>query len=214
MIPRLVVAATDTNVGKTVFSAALTAALDGCYWKPVQAGLGGETDSERVRLLARLPPERILPERYRLTAACSPHHAAEIDGVEIDPARLAPPASDRPLVIEASGGLMVPLTRNALQIDVLARWQIPIVLAARTALGTINHSLLSLEALRRRNIPVLGIAFIGDESLDTERTIARIGGARRLGRLPVLATLDAETLAGAFKAAFTVDDFLAGGARP
>ena len=208
----IVVAGTDTDVGKTVFAAALVAALDGYYWKPVQAGLDGETDAEIVRRLSGLPAERVLPEVYRLTTAASPHLAAERDSVEIDFEGLANApvfAQDRAVVIEGAGGLLVPLTRNLLQIELFARWGAPVVLVASTRLGTINHSLLSVEALKRRRIPLLGIAFVGEENADSERTITEMGGVRRLGRLPVLDPLDAGLLREAFADRFNVSDFLA-----
>jgi dethiobiotin synthetase len=205
----LVVTGTDTEIGKTVFAAALTAALGARYWKPVQAGLDadGGSDSLRVARLAALAPERVHPEAYRLNTPCSPHRAAELDGVEIDPARLTLPEGDGPLVIEGAGGVLVPLTRNWLYADLFARWGAPVVLVARTALGTINHTLLSLEALRMRGVPVLGVAFVGDGNEDSEATIAAIGQVRRLGRLPLLAQLTPATLAAAFSAAFNVEDF-------
>ena len=208
MTPRFVVAGTDTDVGKTVFAAALVAALDGCYWKPVQAGLQGETDREIVRRLSGVPEQRLLPEAYRLGMPASPHLAAERDGIEIDVERLALPHTERPLVVEPAGGLMVPLTRRFLQIDLLARWGIPVILCAATRLGTINHSLLSIEALKRRAIPLVGIAFIGEEQADTERTIAETGAVRRLGRLPHLDPLDAASLRRAFDRNFRPADFL------
>jgi dethiobiotin synthetase len=208
MARRFVITGTDTEIGKTIFSAGLVALLDAHYWKPVQAGLRGETDSEVVRRLAELPDDRIVPERYRLETPASPHLAAELDRVNIDATSLdVPDSGDRPLVIESAGGLMVPLNRKELYIDIFARWQLPVVLCARTALGTINHSLLSLEALRNRNIKILGIAFIGEENVDTESTICRIGGMRRLGRLPWLAPLTAGVLRTVFKASFRRGDF-------
>ena len=207
----IVVTGTDTDVGKTIFAAALVGALDGYYWKPVQAGLDGETDSELVRRLSGLPAGRILPEVYRLTTAASPHLAAERDGVVLDIEGLAgaPLSHERAVVIEGAGGLLVPLTRSYLQIELFARWHAPVVLVAATRLGTINHTLLSIEALRRRGIPLLGVAFIGDENADSERTIVEMGGARRLGRLPIVDPLDSETLRSAFAANFDVADFLA-----
>ncbi len=213
MRPRFVVSGTDTDVGKTVFAAALVAALDGCYWKPVQCGLAGETDAEIVRRLGGVSADRIIPETYRLTTPASPHVAAELDGIAIDVERLAalPAGADaRPLVIEGAGGLMVPLTRHFVQIDLFARWGIPVILCAATRLGTINHSLLSLEALKRRAVPVLGIAFVGEEQADSERTIVEMGGVRRLGRLPHLDPLDGAALRAAFERHFRLSDFLAG----
>ncbi len=213
----LVVAGTDTGVGKTVFSAALTGVLNGHYWKPIQSGLDGETDSDTVRRLSGLPPDRILPEAYRLLMPASPHIAARLDGVEIDVEGLSPPSPSLPLpheeagetslVIEGAGGLMVPLTSRMLQIDLYARWQHPVILVARTALGTINHSLLSIEALRRRDIPILGIAFTGESEPEVEMTVVETGQIRRLGRLPHLDHLEAASLRAAFAACFDMTAF-------
>jgi len=210
MTTALVVAGTDTDIGKTVLSAALVSALDGYYWKPVQSGLAGETDAESVARLSAAPAAHILPEAYRLNMPASPHLAAECEGIEIDIGRLAPPPSDRPLVIELAGGLLVPLTRRFLQIDLLARWQLPVLLCASTRLGTINHSLLSIEALKRRAIPILGIAFLGEEQADSERMIAEMGEVPLLGRLPHVDPLTPETLRAAFDQHFDCASFLMG----
>jgi dethiobiotin synthetase len=209
---KIVVAGTDTDIGKTVFAAALTRALDGCYWKPIQAGLDGETDSDVVRRLSGLERNRILPEAYRLTTPASPHVAAERDGITIDTARLTPPNVSQPLIIEPAGGLAVPLTRQLLQIDVLARWKLPVILCASTRLGTINHSLLSIEALKRRAIPILGVAFIGAENADSQRSICDMGDAKHLGRLPPVEPLTPEALAQAFNTVFNIADILGLGA--
>jgi dethiobiotin synthetase len=203
----IVVTGTDTDIGKTVFAAALAGALGAHYWKPVQAGLDDGSDRERAARLSGLPDGKLLPEAYRLTTPCSPHRAAEIDGVAIDPAHLMLPEVDGPLVVEGAGGVMVPVTRDLLFADLFARWGQPVVLVARTALGTINHSLLSIEALKRRDASLLGIAFVGERVEDTEATVATIGGVRRLGRLPLLPALDRESLAAAFAANFDLEDF-------
>jgi dethiobiotin synthetase len=202
----IAVTGTDTDVGKTVFAAALTVALGASYWKPVQAGLDDGSDAASVEALG-VPRARIVPEAYRLTTPCSPHRAAEFDEVAIDPARLALPPLDGDLVVEGAGGALVPLTRDWLFADQIARWGCPAVLVARTALGTINHSLLSIEALRARGVPLLGVAFVGEAQEDSEATIAAIGRVRRLGRLPLLERLDSTTLAAAFAAAFDAAAF-------
>jgi dethiobiotin synthetase len=212
MTARIVVTGTDTGIGKTVFSAALAGALDAFYWKPLQSGLEEETDSEIVQRLSGLSAERILPERYRLKTPVSPHLAAAIDGVAIDVQGLELPSTKRPLVVEGAGGLMAPLTREVTYIDVFARWRVPVVLCARTTLGTINHSLLSIEAIRARGIPLVGVVFLGDENTDSERIIAELGRTRRLGRLPKLAPLDAASLKATFAAAFDISDILPGAA--
>jgi dethiobiotin synthetase len=207
---RIIVTGTDTGIGKTVFSAALAGALDGFYWKPIQAGLDDETDSQTVLRLSGLAAERVLPEAYRLRTPASPHLAAERDGVTIDHEALLVPETERPLVVEGAGGLLVPLTRNVTYLDLMARWRVPVVLCARTALGTINHSLLSIEALRARGVAMLGIAFIGEENVESERIIVEMGKVRRLGRLPHVAPLTRDRLHEAFASAFNIGDFLKG----
>jgi dethiobiotin synthetase len=192
---RLVVCGTDTDVGKTVVSALLVQGLGATYWKPVQSGMEGGGDTGRVQQLLDLPPERVWPEAYRLNAPVSPHWAAERDGVSIDPARLALPAGDGPLVVETAGGLLVPLRRNWLQIEQIAVWGLPVLLVARSGLGTLNHTLLSLEALERRSIPVLGLVLNGDPHPDNPRTLEALGGVPVLAELPPLDPLDREGLA-------------------
>jgi len=202
----VIVTGTDTEIGKTVFSAALTCALGAHYWKPVQAGTDeqGHGDAETVAALSGRP---VLPSAYRLKTPCSPHRAAEIDRVEIALDRLSLPQVEGPLVAEGAGGVLVPVTRQMLFADLFAHWGRPVVLVARTGLGTINHSLLSIEALRARGVPILGVAFVGEGVEDSEATIAAIGGVKRLGRLPRLANLNRETLAEAFATHFDVGDF-------
>lgn len=203
---RFVVTGTDTGIGKTVFSAALAGALAAHYWKPVQAGLDDGADRDHVARLSGLAAEKVLPEAYRLNTPCSPHRAAEIDGVAIDPARLALP-DVAPLVVEGAGGALVPVTRLVTYADVFAWWGAPTIIVARTTLGTINHSLMTVEALRARGVPIHGIAFVGDPVEDSEATICAMGKVKRLGRLPFLPELDAVTLAQAFAESFRSEDF-------
>jgi len=126
----------------------------------------------------------------------------------IDPQSLTLPILDRPLIVEGAGGLMVPLTRDLLYIDVFAAWRSQLVLCARTSLGTLNHTLLSLEALQRRDIPVLGIALIGDAHQDNERTLKEMGRVPILGRVPLLNPLTPESLSKAFSASFSPESFV------
>jgi dethiobiotin synthetase len=197
---RFVVSGTDTNIGKTVFCAGLCGLLGARYWKPVQAGLPG--DSAVVKELAGA---EIVPEAYVLKLPASPHQAAAEEGIIIDPDSLVPP--EGPLVIEGAGGLMVPLTREVLYIDVFERWKLPLILCARTKLGTINHTLLSIEAIRRRGIPLHGVAFIGEANEESEKIIVELGQVKRLGRLPVIEPLTAGRLAGVFAKTFDAKDF-------
>lgn len=201
-----VVTGTDTGIGKTVFAAGLAAALGAHYWKPIQAGVDPDGDKEVVARLSGLPASHILPESYRLTTPASPHLAARIDGVEIALDRLALPQVDGPLVIEGAGGVLVPISEELLMADLFAYWGQPVILCARTALGTINHSLLSIEALRARNVPIAGIAFIGQAHAENERIIPQLAAIPSLGRLPLLDPLDPATLAAAFAAHVRLSD--------
>ena len=187
---RLVVCGTDTDVGKTVVSALLVEGLGARYWKPVQSGVEGGGDRDRVAALLDLPAERIVPEAYRLAAPVSPHWAAEREGVVIESERLALPPGDGPLVVECAGGLLVPLRRDWLQIEQIVHWSLPVLLVARSGLGTLNHTLLSLEALRHRRIPVLGLVLNGDLHPDNPRTLREIGGVPVLAELPRIEPLD------------------------
>ena len=197
----IIVTGTDTGIGKTIFSAGLVQALEATYWKPVQSGLEEETDSQ---IVSRLSGRPALKEGYIFQLPASPHLSAEAEGAEIDPDTLALPETDGVLVAEGAGGLMVPLNRKALYLDLFASWGAPVILCARTQLGTINHTLLSLQALKIAGCDVVGVAFIGDSEPEVEQTIVDFGGVPRLGRLPVLEDLTSETLQSAFAGAIDI----------
>jgi len=192
----IIVTGTDTGIGKTIFSAGLTQALGATYWKPVQAGLEEATDSEIVAQLSGRPT---LSETYRLKMPASPHLAAEAENIEIESQKLSIPEVDGVLVVEGAGGIMVPLNRRQLYLDMFAVWNAPIVLCARTQLGTINHSLMSIQTLRNAGCDIVGIAFIGDAVPEVEQTICDFGKVKRLGRLPMIEELSSETLAQHFE---------------
>ena len=202
-----IVSGTDTGIGKTTVAAMLVLALDALYWKPIQSGTQDGTDTQRVRALTLLPDDRFLPERYVLLQPLSPHRAAELDGVAIEPEALMVPAAARTLIVEGAGGLMVPITRRFLQIDLFADWGLPIILCARTALGTINHTLLSIEALRSRRLQLHGLIFVGNDNADNVRTIVEFSGARVLGHVPQLQSIDRGALLDAFVRGFRREDF-------
>ena len=197
---RLGVCGTDTDVGKTVVSAWLVQGLEAMYWKPVQSGLEGGGDRQRVIDLLQLPEHRWIPETYAFQAAVSPHWAAELENRVLEPRRLQlPPSGTSPLVVETAGGLHVPLTRTWRQIDQLQRWNLPVVLVCRSGLGTLNHTLLSLEALASRGIPVLGLILNGPLHADNPRTLEDLGGVPVLAELPPLDPLSAATLSAAWQ---------------
>lgn len=197
---QLVVCGTDTDVGKTVVSALVVQGLGAHYWKPVQSGSCDGTDRAWLQGILGLPEGRICPEAYCLQAPVSPHWAAEQEGVTIETSKLQLPSVMGPLVVETAGGLLVPLRRDWLQIDQLAVWQRPVLLVARSGLGTLNHTLLSVEALRQRQIPLLGIILNGPPHPDNPRTLAELSGAPVLAELPPLQPLTAQTLAEQWQA--------------
>ena len=205
---RFIITATDTGVGKTVVSAMLVSALGASYWKPIQAGTDGGTDSQRVAELTGVPDDKIVPENYCLSVPASPHFAAEQDGVTIDLEQLDVPDVPGPLIVEGAGGVLVPITRASLQVDLFAGWDMPVILCARTSLGTINHTLLSLAVLQDWEIPIHGVIFVGDENADSQRTIVEMGHVKSLGRLPQLEQLSPDTLQAAFVANFRQADFV------
>jgi dethiobiotin synthetase len=202
-----VITATGTGVGKTLTSAILTLGLDGCYWKPVQSGAGEGSDTASVRAMTGLPPERFLPEAYSLQAPLSPHRAAELEGAVIDPDRIRPPRTSRPLLIEGAGGLLAPLDRRTLFADLFAHWGLPLILCARTELGAINHALLAVEAIRARGLGLHGIVFLGEDNSDTIRTIGDFSQARTLAHIPPLTETTPAALHEAFSERFAPQDF-------
>lgn len=195
------VTGTDTDVGKTVVSAALTLGFGAYYWKPVQAGTAPSTDTRDVRAWTALPDEHFVPEAYCLREPMSPHAAAELEGVDIDLDRIlaTPLPDDGPIVVEGAGGLMVPLSSRAMIVDLIEGLGLPVVLVARTGLGTLNHTLLSISELRRRSIPLLGVVLNGEEHESNRRAIEAYGGVRVSGRVPRLETLDPASLRRAFE---------------
>ncbi len=183
MNTNLIVAGVGTEVGKTVASAVLVEALQADYWKPVQSGYPPDSDTDTVRALVSNSRSQFHPETYRLREPLSPHAAAAIEGITIDPAQLVPPKTDGSLVVELAGGLMVPLTDTYLNIDFIAQLGWPVVLVTRNYLGSINHTLLSVEALRRRSIPILGLIINGPAVAATESVLLGYTGLPCLLRI-------------------------------
>lgn len=186
------VTGTDTGIGKTLVSAILARAWQADYWKPVQTGVAEEPgDTETVARLAQLPPERLHLPAYVLQAPLSPWAAAPLEDAVIDATAIVPPATRAPLIVEGAGGLYVPIDDSHMMIDLIARLGMPVVLAARSGLGTINHTLLSLEALHRRAIPVLGVIMSGPLSAGNREAIERFGNVRVLAEIPPQDRVDA-----------------------
>lgn len=193
---------TDTDVGKTVVSAMLMSGLDATYWKPIQAGLDEETDTKFVQRVSEADSSRIISERYRLKTPMSPHGAADIDGVEISLSDFElPEFNTRHLIVEGAGGLIVPINWKDTVLDLIEHLNIPVLLVARSTLGTLNHTLLSLKALRDRNIEVMGVILNGPEHQRNKETIERFGKVPVIELKP-LSSLNKTSLLNAFERSF------------
>ncbi len=179
----LIIAGIGTEVGKTVAAAILVEHLRADYWKPVQSGYPPDSDTETVRGLVSNTESVFHAEAYRLREPLSPHAAAAAEGLTLDPARLVPPPTPRPLVLELAGGLLVPLTETYLNIDFVLELGWPVVLVMRPYLGSINHTLLSVEALRHRNIPIKGLIINGPDVPTTESLLLHYTGLPCLVRI-------------------------------
>jgi dethiobiotin synthetase len=180
-----------TSVGKTVVSAVLVEKLSADYWKPVQSGDLDNSDTQKVRSLISDDQSIFHREAYRLTEPLSPHESARRDGVMIDLEDIRPPVTTRPLIIEGAGGLMVPLNNTGLMIDLIQRLNCEVILVSQNYLGSINHTLLSIEALRSRDIPIKGIVFNGLQTSSSEDIILKYSGQKSLGHIPETETVDA-----------------------
>lgn len=187
---------TDTEIGKTLASALIQHALEATYWKPVQSGSdNGITDTIRVKSLSQQPDESFFPERWRLTDPFSPHKSAKIDRVQINLGHFSwPECRDKYLVAEGAGGLLVPLNDKDLLIDLVAQLSAPVILVCRSSLGTINHTLLSIEALRSRNIPIIGFIISGRTDADNKQAIEHFSGLECLAEIPYLDDINPQVI--------------------
>ncbi len=167
----LFVTGIGTGVGKTYVAAHLLETLQADYWKPIQSGDLDATDTMKVRSLVKNPTSVFHPEAYRLTQPFSPHKAADLDGLVIDPSKIVLPKTQNQLIIEGAGGLMVPLNYEFLMIDLILQLQAEVVLVVMHYLGSINHTLLSIEMLKQKNIPINRIVFNGIKEAYSENVI-------------------------------------------
>jgi len=197
------VTGTDTGVGKTVVAAALTIRLRQAgpvlYWKPIQTGIEQDDDTATVARLAGCSAAELLTSGVRLPRPVSPHLAARLHGTAIDLGPLedtfnaAPPSAH--VVVEGAGGALVPLNGIQLMTDLMSRLDLPVVIVARSTLGTINHTLLTIEALQHRSIYVAGVVMVGPPDSDNRDAITQYGGVPVLGELPMFDPLTPERLA-------------------
>jgi dethiobiotin synthetase len=189
------IAGTDTNVGKTIVSAVVTMVLEGYYWKPVQSGLA-EFPSDRsvIQQLTGLPDKHFLPCTYEFQAPLSTDHAAELENITVDLACFKLNPFSYPLIAEAAGGIMVPLNDTHSNMDLIEQTGLPVIVVSRGTLGTINHTLLTVSALKQRNIPIKGIVFSGELKPLNQRSLERWTGLKTLFHVPFMQNLSKQAL--------------------
>ena len=191
---KFIICGTDTDIGKTLISSFFVRGLNSFYWKPIQSGIESQTDSQTIAKLAQVSREKIIKESYVFTKPLSPHWAAEIDQKTINFEMLRLPKLKGSLILETAGGLMVPITRNFLQIDQIKQWNLPVILVCKSSLGTLNHTLLSIEALKRRNIEILGLVVNGEKHLDNPKTLFEFSGLPIIAEFPYIQKIDSGIL--------------------
>lgn len=192
---RIFVTGTDTGVGKTLVSAILTLGLNAGYWKPIQCGIAPQTDSEWVKQITGLSHHHFFPEAYKLTQPLSPHAAALHENIKIDlRAIVEPDFKQSHLIMEGAGGVLVPLNENDFMIDLIAKLQVPVLVVARSSLGTINHTLLTLQALRARAIPILGIVLNGLKNESNRKAIMNYGQVDIIAELEPISHITVDSL--------------------
>lgn len=179
---KIIVSGIGTDVGKTVASAILTTLFKADYWKPVESGID-HSDTKEIKRLIERAKHTIYPPAYSLKAPLSPHHAARLENTVIDTESIRLPKTPNFLVIEMAGGIFVPLNMNTLSIDLFKSWEAKWVLVSKLYLGNINHTLLTIEALKKRSIDLLGIIFNGEPNPDSEKAILNFSNVPFLGRI-------------------------------
>lgn len=209
MPSRFFVTGTDTGIGKTVTSALLCAALDAIYWKPIQTGSREGTDRATVMRIARLSRERTIPERYCFVPPVSPHLAAQLAGKRIDLREIKMPKlpERENLIVEGAGGVLVPVNEKRLMSDLMRQLRLPVLLVARSSLGTISHTLLSVAALRTARIRLAGVVMVGKPNKENRKAIEHYGDVRVVGIIPPLRKLDRATLIATFRKHFDQNVF-------
>jgi len=201
---RFFITGTDTNMGKTLVSALLCAALDAIYWKPIQTGTREGTDRGTVMRLAGLSRDRTIPEAYRFAPPVSPHLAARRAGMRIELKNIRMPrlAAREKLIVEGAGGALVPINDSQLMTHLMKHLRLPVLLVSRTSLGTINHTLLSIAALRAARLDLRGVIMSGAPNLENRRAIEHYGNVQVIGTLPLMKKMNRATLVQAFRKYF------------
>ena len=191
---QFIIAGIGTEIGKTLISAIFRQGMQADYWKPVQSGNPEEADALFIGQMTRVPEGKIWDSSYMLSQPLSPHTAAEIDGIRISLDHIQLPLTERSLIVELAGGLMVPLNESETNLDLIAHVALPVILVSKNYLGSINHTLLSYEILKAKQIPIAGIVFNGPANASGERFILQHTGLKVLLRVPELAQINPEII--------------------
>lgn len=196
------VTGTDTGIGKTIVSAALMNSFrekeNVCYWKPIQTGTEEDNDTETVRKLANCSGEEIYDKGFRLEKPLSPHLSARLANVEITIQKtlsfVENQSENKFWIVEGAGGILVPLNENELMIDLIKALNLPVIIVSRSGLGTINHTLLTIEVLRNRGLEIRGVIMNGEPNLENKKAIEHYGKVSVLAEMPKFEKLDRDTL--------------------
>lgn len=195
MMKQFFITGTDTGVGKTLISTILVSALNAYYWKPIQSGIAEEiSEQEKIKSLTQLSEEYFYPSNYALKAALSPDQAAKLENITIDMKHCVLPKINAPLIVEGAGGVFVPLNENECLLDLMQALQLPVIIVARGKLGTINHTLLTIEALRKRNLNIHGVIFSGDLNPENQLAIEKWGKVKTLFHVPQFEKVNENTI--------------------
>jgi dethiobiotin synthetase len=200
MSERYFITGIGTGIGKTIVSATLTEKLKADYWKPIQSGDLAQSDSLNIESLISNDQTKIHPETYRLNNPLSPHLSARLDGIEIKLSNFTLPETDNTLIVEGAGGLMVPLNNEELILDLIKHLDLEVILVSQSYLGSINHTLLTINTLKQHNIDIKGIIFNGETNFESEDYILKYTGINFLGNIPMLKNLDKISVVEAGKA--------------
>ena len=196
------VTGTDTEIGKTIVSAALVNRLrkreNVCYWKPIQTGIEADDDTETVRILANCLDEEIFDKGFRLEKPLSPHLSAKLANTVISVEKtlqfIENFQTEKFWIVEGAGGILVPLNENELMSDLIKALSLPVLIVAHSKLGTINHTLLTIESLRNRNLKILGVVLNGKPNEENKKAIEHFGKTEVLAEMPKFERLDYNNL--------------------
>ena len=184
---------TDTEVGKTVVCAWLMVHYQYCYWKPIQSGMDSP-DTKTIQKITGFDNSFFFPPAYELQQPLSPHESAKRDGIDIELTNFSLPQKEGKIIVEGAGGILVPINEKYFIVDIIKKLELPILLVARSGLGTINHTLLTVNELKKRNLPLRGIILNGEKNQSNKEAVEKYSGVSVVSELEPIKILDKRTL--------------------